>query len=365
MYTINVAINNNQELSYPIFIGKQILKKLPSLIKLDKYSKVIVVADEAVKDSALNPLQEGIGKNCKSILLDITEEKKSLDSVENICRQLMKIGADRKSLVLNLGGGVIGDLGGFAASIYMRGIPFIQIPTTLLAQVDASVGGKVGVNFQGVKNILGTFQQPEAVIIDTATLVTLPDRDTLSGFAEILKHAFILDASYLEILSDSDSLPLEAVIKRSCEIKASVISQDEREGGYRKILNFGHTFGHAFEVLSHATKTPLSHGEAVAVGMCAEAKLSVLTGLLAEEDLLKIEQYLERFHLPIELNFSPDFPSVLELIKSDKKNHAGQIYWTLLNKIGSCAINQTASLDLVKQAFLHVSPLSNMEKFDA
>ena len=365
MHTINVNLQSIQDLSYQIFIGKGILSKFDELVNIDKYSKIIIIADKAIRETALPQLKSGIKRETAEIVIDATEETKNLFVAEEICKKLLKAGADRQSLILNLGGGVLGDVGGFAASIYMRGIPFIQIPTTLLSQVDASVGGKTGVNFDGIKNILGSIQQPVAVVIDTQTLVTLSDRETLAGFAEILKHAFIADADYLLLLSSRETLTLDNVIKRSCEIKAAVVSADAKETGKRKILNFGHTFGHAFEALSHATKNPLSHGEAVAIGMRAEAKLSCLMGMLKEEELNTIEKHLICFQLPLTVNFDIDFPSVLDLIKADKKNTHGDINWTLLNKVGECFVDQKAPLEKVEQAFRYVCPQSHSMKFDA
>ena len=261
---------------------------------------------------------------------------------------------DRKSLVINLGGGVITDMGGFAASTYMRGIDFVNIPTTLLSQVDASVGGKTGINFAEIKNLIGTFNQPQAVIIDATTLETLSERELVAGFAEIIKHGLIKDKNYLKKVTSKSPLEfsqeeLLEIIKGSCEIKASVVQQDETENGQRKILNFGHTIGHAIESLCLGNLRPLLHGEAISVGMVAEAALAKTKGLLSDEEIQVIKQSLFHAGLPISVRgLSVD--EIYTKMLSDKKNTFNQINFTLLSGIGNALYNQTSNEETIKQA---------------
>ena len=340
---------------YPIFIGRGILSRVHHFFSVKHYSNIVIVSDNSVEKTALPKLIKGLNRdNIHTITMKIVEANKNIETVDFLCKQFLKFNVDRSSLIINLGGGVIGDVAGFAASIFKRGVSFIQVPTTLLSQVDSSVGGKVGVNFEGIKNILGAFNVPEAVIVDTETLLTLSDRETLSGFAEVLKHAFICDESYLKLVLEKGSNTIEDVIRKSCELKASIVARDLNEAGLRKILNFGHTFGHAFETLSHKTKNPLTHGEAVSIGMVAEAKLSVLKGLLNEEGLKVIERSLNSFNLPTNLPFDIRFEEVLDLLKSDKKNKAGQIRWSLLERIGKAVIDQSVEMEIVKEGFNYV-----------
>ena len=234
----------------------------------------------------------------------------------------------------------------------MRGIDFIQIPTTLLSQVDASVGGKTGVNFLGFKNLIGTFSQPKAVIIDINTLSSLPKREYISGFGEIIKHAIILDKEYFKFVISKKTLDftkddLVKIIEKSCLLKASVIEKDEKEKDYRKILNFGHTIGHAIESLSQETKSPLLHGEAISIGMAKESYLANLAGLLSSTDYKIVYNSLQKAELPINYPKNIQTEKIYDKIIKDKKNQKGKILWTLIKEIGDPIIDQEIDKSII------------------
>ncbi len=265
------------------------------------------------------------GYDLIEVLLPDGEEYKSLASTEKIYESLLKAKLDRKSALIALGGGVIGDITGFAASTYMRGIDFIQIPTTLLAQVDSSVGGKTGVNHPLGKNMIGAFWQPRLVWIDTATLETLPRREFLSGLGEVIKYGVIWDEdffAYLESNRDKilrlDKEALTHIIRRSCEIKAEVVSKDERESGLRAILNYGHTIGHAIETITGYKK--YLHGEAVAIGMYMEARLSHQLGLIEKKAVERIKALIDSYELPSEMPDEIQINDLMEKMQIDKKD---------------------------------------------
>jgi 3-dehydroquinate synthase len=266
------------------------------------------------------------------------EVYKDWSSVSTILDALVAGGADRKSLVVALGGGVIGDVAGFAASVYMRGIRFVQVPTTLLAQVDSSVGGKTGINHPQGKNLIGAFHQPQLVISDTSTLRTLPDRELSAGLAEVLKHGLLADREYFEaVVHDTaalrarDSAVLARVIARSCQIKAGVVERDERESGERALLNLGHTFGHAIEALTGYGRW--LHGEAVGCGMVLAADLSHRAGLLARESLDPIRSAMDAAGLPVRID-GLSAEAAIRSMRGDKKSEAGEIRFILLERIG-------------------------------
>lgn len=336
---------------YKVYIGSGLTGSIFELLQVKNYSKVIVITDANLPEKYLN--------NFEKIIVPSGEANKSIGTAQIIWRELLRLKTDRKSLILNLGGGVIGDMGGFAASCYMRGVKFVQIPTTLLSAVDASVGGKVGVDFAGVKNLIGSFNQPEAVIIDTDTFKSLPDREFISGFGEIIKHGLICDPNYYNFVTskkprDFSEEELIEIIAKSCEIKAGIISSDEKESGNRKLLNFGHTIGHALESLSLDSDDYLLHGEAVSIGMVAEAKASVLSGILKEAVLENIEKALLNAGLPIRRKIT-DLEKVRELISNDKKSDKGQIKWTLLKGLGEATIDQDLSPEILRNSLKYIS----------
>ena len=348
-----------KEVGYSLFLGELLFSQVAHFIMAQDYSKVVVITDENIAPSWLNPLIEACSFGLESIVIPAGEKNKKIETVQDIWSQFYRMDLDRSSLVINLGGGVVCDLGGFAASSFMRGIDFIQIPTTLLAQVDASIGGKVGVNFEETKNLIGAFVQPKAVFIDIATLKTLPKREFLSGFAEIIKHGLIWDKNYYKDLQKQDPMRLKGdkllnIIARSCHIKATIVERDEREKGMRQILNFGHTIGHAIEAISQTSK-PLLHGEAIALGMMIEADISKELGYLQESDLETLQTTLLNYQLPIRLEQSIAKDELKNKMLSDKKKRAGILRWTLLKGIGDVVFGELVSekiLDIVLKRFL-------------
>jgi 3-dehydroquinate synthase len=355
MITIDVVLERPSEAVYPIKIGSKILERFGEVFDLSGYSKVVVVVDEVLLDSALPKILKGIPVGSVPLSVSGGETGKVIDAVARLWGAFLNAGMDRRSVVINLGGGAVTDLGGFAASTFMRGVDFIQVPTTLLAQVDASVGGKVGINFGGIKNLVGAFDQPKGVLIDVDTLSTLPRREFLSGFSEIVKHGLIYDSEFFSVLEDCagvdlDDESLTRIITRSCEIKAAIVASDERETGARKLLNFGHTVGHAIEALSYAAGEPLLHGEAVSIGMVAETYLSFLAGFISSGGCQRVEQCLSRSGLPIRLPFDVSNEELISKMKVDKKNVGGTMRWTLLSSIGVGVYDQHLSHATVSAA---------------
>jgi 3-dehydroquinate synthase len=319
---------------YSIWIGEHSLSKLD----ISGYSKIAILVDENTKRDCLPKLQQLE----KSIVIEIKsgEEYKNIDTCNFIWEQLTKNNFDRNSLLINLGGGVIGDMGGFCASTYKRGIDFLQIPTTLLAMVDASVGGKLGVDFNGLKNQIGLFNNPKSVLVNPDFLKTLPENQLRSGFAEVVKHALISDSNLWKqlALAPFESLDLENIIETSVQIKNNIVESDPFEKGDRKKLNFGHTFGHAIESYYLEKGTPILHGEAVFMGMILETEISHLS----ETDKNEIKNYiLSNFALP----YTPKKYNLRKFLINDKKNQNGKISFSLLNSIGSCTINHLFSAD--------------------
>jgi 3-dehydroquinate synthase len=318
------------------------LAPLMELIEKGKYSKVFVFADSNTSEKCLLVFREMLDdfNGFDLIETDPGEENKNIDFCIGIWKTLLDFEADRKSLMINLGGGVITDMGGFVASTYKRGIDFVNIPTTLLSQVDASVGGKTGIDVDNVKNMVGTFTLPQAVFIEHEFLNTLSEREMLSGFAEVIKHGLIADKDYYQTLKNSNFKQLDpAIVLRSVEIKNQVVTEDPKEQNLRKILNFGHTIGHAVEsyALNH-DQNPLTHGEAIAIGMICEAFLSQRYNHLEEAELKDITSYITSLYP--KYTIAPDsFEALLKLMQSDKKNEHGQILFSLLDHIGHCEYN--------------------------
>ncbi len=301
---------------------KNMEKYLPS-------SNVVIVADSNVYNLYHDNFPE-----YRTIKIDAGEKVKNLDTVSYIINELVEMEADRGLFLLGIGGGIICDITGFAASIYMRGVPFGFISTTLLSQVDASVGGKNGVNFKGYKNLVGVFNQPDFVICDPDMLKTLPDEEILNGCAEIIKHGAIADKNLFEYLENNhrailelDNDVVERIIYDSIKIKSDVVNRDEKEKGERRILNFGHTIGHAVEKV-----TGMSHGKAVSIGMAAAAGLSEKRGILSHSDKERIISLIKNLGLPVE--FKADKHKILDAMKRDKKREGGSIHFILLHGIG-------------------------------
>jgi 3-dehydroquinate synthase len=328
-----------------------IASSLPAFLATKAYTALAVLVDEHTKKHCWPQLRKLLPS--KPLLIEIPsgEGNKHLQTAEKIWSQLTQAAFDRHALVLNLGGGVIGDMGGFCAATYKRGIDFVQIPTTLLSQVDASVGGKLGIDFQGFKNHIGVFQQPVAVLVDPDFLQTLPWRERRSGFAEIIKHCLIADASMWQRIRrlDLEAQPWPELISHSVEIKKQVVAADPTEKGLRKILNFGHTLGHAIETHFLGTDQHLLHGEAIAAGMIAEAFLSYKRGDLSESDLGEIEEFIFSIYGKIKLQ-SSDFDKIINLTLQDKKNQAGQVRFSLLTALGQCGYDVVVSKKEMKKA---------------
>ena len=340
--TLNVELG---ERSYPIAIGPGLLSDPAALARHIGGNKVAIVTNTTVAplylDKVAAPLRAA-GREVVEIVLPDGEEHKHWGSLMSVFDALLANKCDRKTTLVALGGGVIGDLTGFAAASYMRGVPFVQIPTTLLAQVDSSVGGKTGINHPLGKNMIGAFYQPRAVLADTSTLSTLPDRELSAGLAEVIKHGAILDAAFfdwieanIKALVAREPAALAHAIARSCEIKADVVRKDEREGGLRAVLNFGHTFGHAIEAgLGYGEWL---HGEAVGCGMVMAADLSHRLGLIDAAALERLRALVQAAGLP---TVAPDLgiERWIELMEVDKKNEGGAIKFILLKPLGSPSI---------------------------
>lgn len=281
------------------------------------------------------------------------EKSKSLENAGKIISLMMEHGFDRNSLVVNLGGGVVTDMGGFIAAIYMRGIRYCNIPSTLLCMADAAIGGKTGVNIKGVKNQAGSFHQPSLVMVDTQYLKSLPEDELRSGFAEVIKHALIGGGKLWQRVSKMETLDARSVtedlIRDSILIKNGIVDGDPTEKDRRRILNLGHTFGHALESHFINLKNAISHGHAVAEGIQLENILSVILGYLSEKDMMAIHQFLRRFYKSLHLD-EKSRTSVMDLMKFDKKNHAGKIRFTLLGAIGNAVTGIEANDDTIKEA---------------
>jgi len=321
-------------IDYSIWIGENSLYKLD----ISTYSKVAILVDENTKRDCLHKLPKI--ENPLIIEIKSGEEYKNISTCNFIWEQLTINNFDRNSLLINLGGGVIGDMGGFCAATYKRGIEFLHIPTTLLAMVDASVGGKLGIDFKGFKNQIGLFNNPKAVLISPEFLETLAESELKSGFAEVVKHALISDNSLWVKLKNTPftDLDWEDIIDTSVQIKNKIVLADPFEKGERKKLNFGHTFGHAIESYYLEKGTPISHGEAVCMGMILETEISDLSETKKNE----IKNYiLSNFALP----YTPKKSNLHKFLTNDKKNQDGKINFTLLNGIGNCSFDNLFSLD--------------------
>lgn len=335
---------------YKIHIG-DFRKPLFQLLEERQYTKIVLIVDENTREYCLPAVLEIVQK-FPYIIIEISsgELHKNIQTCTQIWTEMMQNNADRRSLTVNLGGGVIGDMGGFCACTFKRGMDFLQIPTTLLSQVDASIGGKLGIDFNHVKNSVGVFSNPQTVLIDPSFLKTLSDREVRSGFAEIIKHALIADRGQwfnLLTIKDLTQVDWSEILVPSLKVKQRIVEEDPFEHGIRKALNFGHTAGHAVESVLLERENPLLHGEAIAVGMIAEAYLSAQKSTLTTEDLQSITDFLIRIYEP-QLLDRKDYPEFIRLMQKDKKNEGAEINFTLLPEIGDCRINQTATPDEIE-----------------
>lgn len=360
-----IKLNLNE---YDISIG-EMGPPLQALVAAGNYTKIAVLVDNNTYRHCFPYFLQNVDFEVVAIEILAGELHKGLDTCRFIWSEMMRHGLDRRSLLINLGGGVVGDMGGFCAATYLRGIDFVQVPTTLLSQVDASVGGKVAIDFNGVKNSIGVFQNPVAVLVDPAFLKTLPLTEIRSGFTEVFKHSLIADAGQwrnLQQINDLMTVDWASYLAPSLSIKQRIVEEDPTEKGIRKALNFGHTIGHAVESYSISDwgfrisdsapqseirnpQSALMHGEAVALGIVCEAWLSHKILGLSKNELDEIVAFVQRFypHWPLA---DEDFPTVFEIMKKDKKNVGGRINFTLLPAIGEARIDQFCEVGMIEEA---------------
>ena len=350
MSSIKIQVKTGDQ-RYPIFIGNNILNKLNKLLKENfiNYNQCLVVIDKNIPKKLINKALSSLSK--KNIYLhyfNANEKNKSQRSIDKILSILLDKNFNRNDCLISIGGGITGDVSGFAASIFKRGLKFVNIPTTLLSQVDSSIGGKTGINNKYGKNLIGSFYQPNLVISDINFLKSLPKREIICGYGEILKHAIIADRKFFTFLNINGSKILnlkspliERAIFQSCFIKKKVVEADVKEIGIRKILNFGHTFAHAYEATLGYSKK-LNHGEAVILGIRAAAKFSLLNKILNVKEFELIENHLSKLNLPrniTELFTIKNIKKILFFMKKDKKNTTNKLNLVLLKKIGSPIYN--------------------------
>lgn len=363
MRTVKVPLADR---SYPIYIGRDVLGRLGRECARQKLGRrCAIISDRnvaAIYSKAARESLVAAGFDPILVTVPAGETAKALSVVQRCYDQLAAARLERKSFVVALGGGVVGDLAGFVAATYLRGIPFVQVPTTLLAQVDSSVGGKVGVNLKAGKNLVGAFYQPRFVLCDLASLDTLPVREFRAGLAEVIKYGIIYDAPLfsrlernLEALLAREEGPLGAVVARCCQIKADVVGQDETEGGLRAILNYGHTIGHAIEAISGYGQ--YLHGEAISIGQVAAAHLSAAVLGLAARDVTRIRALFTRVGLPTELALSTSQRArLLAAMQLDKKVSQGEIKFVLARRIGAVEYGQRIDMALLNQVLDAVRP---------
>ena len=366
---LNVSLNRKVEnLSYPIIIGDNILSSSGEILKEFIYKKnVIVIYDSffSVKTSPNNEFEEfvqSINKLTTTLnFIDIPggDQTKNIDQLNEILEKILTYGIDRQNVIIAFGGGVIGDIAGFAASILLRGINFIQVPTTLLSQVDSSVGGKTGINSKIGKNLIGSFHQPQAVLADINILKTLPNREFRAGFAEVIKYGLIKDLEFFNWLNQEydsifihDKIKLQKMITKSCEIKAKIIKNDEKEGGKRALLNLGHTFAHAIESFGNFDGR-IIHGEAVSIGICLAFKLSNKLCFCSTDDTKKVINLFQKSKLPTSLHdikkLSISTSGMIQKFKLDKKNRQNELTFVLNKRIGESFIKHNVSVNVLTQ----------------
>ena len=352
MKTLEVALG---ERAYPIYIGRGLLGRAELVYPHVAGRRVMIVTNTTIAPLYLAQARALFGAfDCVSAILPDGEQYKTLEVLNRIFDALLESHSDRRVTLIALGGGVIGDMTGFAAACYQRGVSFIQMPTTLLAQVDSSVGGKTGVNHPLGKNMIGAFHQPRCVLIDTDTLNTLPDREFSAGLAEVIKYGLIGDYDFfvwleknIEALVGRDAAALAEAIERSCRDKARIVAADEREGGVRALLNLGHTFGHAIETgMGYGAWL---HGEAVAAGMYMAADLSQRLGWLADDDVMRVESLLRRAALPVRGPRALTCDEMLSLMAVDKKAQDGRVRLVLLRALGTAVITDDYNPALLRE----------------
>jgi 3-dehydroquinate synthase len=340
--------------SYPIHVKSGLLKQTASTLSDQNHGQKWVIISqynlmELFGFDLMTELNES-GFNCDYITLPIGEASKSLNEFSRVISQMVEFGCDRKTTILALGGGVVGDVSGFVASSFMRGIDYYQIPTTLLAMVDSAIGGKTGINIAEGKNLVGAIYQPKGVLIDPVILESLSKEEVMAGLGEVIKYGAIWDKAFLIDIStwleDIDSFPFEDAIRKSCKIKAEVVSKDEREGDLRRILNFGHTIGHALE--SHLGYGKIRHGEAVALGMKCAGFISQKLNLLSKEELSTLNQTINRLPLPQLPHINGNH--LMPFIKTDKKSEKGVLNFVLLDGLGNAISSTDVTEELIQES---------------
>ena len=339
-----------QAVSYPIHFQEEAYNKLSNLIDTNNYSTIFILVDENTFEHCYPKFIQNLDTNKRIEVIEIEsgEINKNIETCIGVWNAITELGGDRKSLVITLGGGVITDLGGFVASCFKRGIDFVNIPTTLLSMVDASVGGKTGVDLGVLKNQIGLFANPEMVIVDTSYLTTVTDREIKSGTAEIIKYGITYDTKLFNEVKNNKGLKINDLIYRSIEIKNEVVLQDPREKSLRKILNFGHTLGHAIEsfYLESEDKENLTHGEAIAIGMVCESFMSSKLLGFPTEKVSEIKDVILSIYNRTNL-LKEDFSAIMELLKHDKKNVNGQVNFVLLNDFENYKLDCKVPEDLI------------------
>ncbi len=353
---------------YQIFVGN-FWVEFNAFLAQKKYTQTLVLVDENTEGACLERFRSHFPEHIHVIRIASGELNKTIETCQKIWLDMFAANADRRSVLICLGGGVIGDMGGFSASTFKRGIDFIQIPTTLLSQVDSSIGGKLGIDFAAIKNSIGVFANPKAVFISSDFLTTLSAREVRSGFGEIIKHALIADAAQwadLSKIEDLTTVDWDKIITPSLKVKQRVVEIDPFEHGLRKALNFGHTIGHAVESMALATENPLTHGEAIAIGMICEAYLSHIllrneipteSGRgLSENDLNEIIAFILKIYGKYDIQ-QFDIQPLIALMKQDKKNDGDEINFTFLTKIGEVAVNCTATPQYIADSLRYYTQL--------
>lgn len=353
--------------SYPVFIGNGSLPQLGEMLEMYALNRqVLVVTDSNVHRLYAEVLTQSVQPHTETFILEklrVGEKTKSLSTVDKLITRMLEQSFERTALVVAFGGGVIGDVAGFAASVYKRGVRVLQVPTTLLAQVDASIGGKTGINHTLGKNLIGTFHQPAMVWTDLNLLKTLPKREVVCGLAEIIKYGVIADADLfdrvdenLETILSCDSILMDEIVTRCCEIKAEIVAEDERESAVRMILNFGHTIGHALEATTGYKK--LSHGEAVLLGMLAESKMASDSELLSEHDFTRIRDLIMRLEAIRKIK-NIDWRQVMSYMKQDKKISEGNLRFVLPQQIGDVTVVENVKPDLIETGLKYLQSLEH------
>lgn len=347
---VEVPLGENR--AYPIIIGEEILSKTKTWGEVANARRIALITSKTIAELWLDQVSTALNDKPETIFVRDGENTKSFDDYKALLDELIRRKFDRTTPIIALGGGVIGDLTGFVAATFLRGVPYVQVPTTLLAQVDASVGGKTAINHPSGKNLIGVFYQPQRVVIDTNTLQTLPDDIFNEGMAEVIKYGMIADAAFFEWIETNrerllarDQAYLTSAIKRSCEIKAAIVAEDERETNKRLLLNFGHTFGHAIERTTGFGS--LLHGEAVSIGMVLATKLSIQQQLIDPATLDRLIRLLEDFRLPVQID-SAYADQILDSMTMDKKVIHGKLRLIVVNRIGQATIAEAIPKDALR-----------------